>query len=65
MHGVKLNNKNEKLERAILMLEVAAKYIKENCSDVIIHYDEADCDGGCIAEDCKNCIDDLKSLEDK
>jgi len=58
-----LNNK--KLERAILMLEVATKYIKENCSDAIIHYDEADCDGGCIAEDCKNCIDDLKSLEDK
>ena len=33
------------IERAIEMLRKAAKYIRDNDHEGIIHYDEADCDG--------------------
>ncbi len=41
------------IERAIEMLRKAAKYIRDNDPEGIIHYDEADCDGYCVADDCE------------
>lgn len=57
--------RNEILQRAMLMLKVAAKYIKESGTELEIHYDEADCDGHCVAEDCENAADALSELLDK
>jgi hypothetical protein len=51
--------------RAIYMLKVAAKYIRENHPDGKIHYDEADCDGSCVANDCEYAADELKGDLDK
>lgn len=39
--------------RAIEMLEVAAKYIRIHCPDREIFYDDAECDGSCVADDCE------------
>lgn len=29
------------------------------CAENLIHYDEADCDGGCLAEDCLIAIETI------
>ncbi len=42
----------EALERAVLMLNVAAKYIENNEPFGLASYDGTDCDGFCLAEDC-------------
>tara|TARA_R110000764_G_scaffold215303_1_gene302013 strand:- start:596 stop:757 length:162 start_codon:yes stop_codon:yes gene_type:complete len=47
-------------KRAILMLEIAADYIEDNCPEETIFYDETDCDGYCVAEDCKIAASELK-----
>ena len=46
--------------RAIKMLTIAAEYIEEHWPDAVVKYDGADCDGYCIAEDCKDAADALK-----
>lgn len=40
-------------DRAAQMLRIAAAYIREFCPDRMAHYDEADCDGYCVADDCE------------
>lgn len=45
---------NPDLLRATEMLLVAAKYIREHCPDQLIHYDDVDCDGFCVADDCES-----------
>lgn len=49
------------LERARLMLEVASKYILENCPDDTIWYDDASCDGYCVSEDCNAAVEMLSA----
>lgn len=39
------------------LLRVAASFIKENCPNTLVYFDEAECDGTCLAEDCLNAID--------
>jgi hypothetical protein len=39
-------------DRKDYMLLVAAEYIRENCPDGMIFYDDAECDGGCVSDDC-------------
>lgn len=51
--------------RAIYMLKVASEYIKRHAPDESIHYDEADCDGSCVAEDCMSAADELDHDMDK
>lgn len=46
------------LDRAIEMLKVASEYIN-NYPDFIVHYDEADCDGYCVIDDCLGAYQDL------
>ncbi len=37
--------------RAQYLMRVAAEYIRQNCPDGDIEYDETTCDGYCLADD--------------
>lgn len=50
---------DKKIERARLMLRIAAQYIRENWDDGLIFYDEAECDGLCVADDCEAAAEGL------
>ena len=50
------------LSRAKLMLHVAGQHAKRYGAEFTSHYDEADCDGGCIADDCGFAIDELEHV---
>lgn len=54
---------DEDIERAIEMLQVAARFLRENAYEVTetIYYDEADCDGQCLADDCETAALCLES----
>lgn len=39
--------------RAVFMLRVAAAYIRDHYPDGMIRFDEAECDGYCVADDCE------------
>lgn len=41
------------------MLGVAAEYILKHWPEGMVFYDEADCDGYCVAEDCKTAAEML------
>lgn len=45
---------HEDLRRARDMLKVAAEYIRNHYPDGMAFYDEADCDGYCVADDCES-----------
>lgn len=47
------------MKRAIEMLRIAADYAEKQ-PDETIHYDEADCDGYCVAEDCRIAAEELE-----
>jgi hypothetical protein len=45
----------ELIERAAYLLGVVEQFIKENrLEDYMTVYDEAECDGACLADDCKD-----------
>lgn len=46
-------------DRAIEMLLIAAQYIEEYYPDGMVHYDESDCDGFCVAEDCRTAAESI------
>lgn len=48
------------IERAIEMLQVANRYIDNHSPDGTIIYDEAECDGYCVADDCKISAQELE-----
>jgi hypothetical protein len=45
---------NEESKRAVEMLRIAAQYIRDNDPDGAIWYDDAMCDGYCVADDCES-----------
>lgn len=49
--------KNE--PRAAYMLRVAAWYIRDKYPDGIVYYDDAECDGYCVADDCESAAEDI------
>lgn len=50
-------------DRAVEMLRIAARYIRETYPDGhTVHYDGADCDGFCIADDCESAAEDVAAL---
>lgn len=51
----------EETRRAIEMLRVAAKMCRTHCAGVLIFYDEAKCDGICVADDCEAAARDLEA----
>lgn len=59
----------DELKRAAYMLGIASKYIEENNPEDIIRYDEADCDGYCVVDDCRSSaeevLDIIRRMEDE
>jgi len=53
-------NNDEYTNRAVEMLVIAAKYIRRHCPDGRIYYDEANCDGYCVADDCETAATMIK-----
>ena len=43
------------------MLRIAAEVIREHASEATHFYDEADCDGYCIADDCESAAEELEN----
>ena len=50
----------EDLKRSAYMLRVASKYIEDNNPEEIIVYDDADCDGYCVVDDCRSIAESLE-----
>lgn len=50
------------VKRAIEILKVASDFIRENASSAIVHYDDADCDGYCLADDCMSAVEGLNDM---
>lgn len=48
--------------RAIQMLLLASEYIKKHAPEETINYDETQCDGRCLAEDCENAAFEVAML---
>jgi hypothetical protein len=48
-------------------MKIAADYIREYCPDEEMIYDEAECDGSCIADDLDSIREDIQEefLQDK
>jgi len=61
-HRIKeMDRERQRMEipRAAMMLRIAAQYINEYCPHEMIRYDEAECDGYCVADDCESVADSL------
>ena len=56
------DSQQKALSRAKLMLHVAGTHAKRYGAEFTSHYDEADCDGGCINDDCGFSIDELEHV---
>jgi len=48
-----MREQREDEDRRDYMLLVAAEYIEQHCPEGTTKYDDADCDGYCVAEDCR------------
>lgn len=58
-----MSETREARRRAQEMLRLAANLIASSCPDATVFYDEAECDGACIAEDCRAAADDLAEAQ--
>jgi len=51
----KIEDDERNKDRAFLMLNVAARYIRDNdLEEYEIFYDDAMCDGTCVADECED-----------
>lgn len=50
------------IDRAVEMLLVAQRFINENpvIQEQTTFYDEAECDGSCVAEDLGHAVDEIR-----
>ena len=55
-------NPKRTVERAVEMLRLASEMIREYCPDAAAFYDDAECDGFCVADDCEFIADDLEAI---
>ena len=55
------------IKRAIEMLKIASNYIREcPCDgDYTVFYDDAICDGWCVADDCESAAEMLEGFKNK
>lgn len=52
---------SDEIERARYLLETVGRFIRQNpITEYEIYYDEAMCDGSCLADDCKLAADALR-----
>ena len=52
----------EEVKRAVEMLKVSARRSSIAAPSVTVRYDEAECDGYCVADDCEAAAEDLDSI---
>jgi hypothetical protein len=52
-------NTTDDIKRAQEMLRIAAQYIRSHAPCHLVFYDNADCDGYCVADDCETAADSL------
>ena len=52
----------EAVERAIQLLDVAAEHIQEHSPTQTTFYDDAECDGICLASECSTMATDLAAI---
>jgi hypothetical protein len=55
--------RDSEIDRAAMLMGIAAKYINSFCNDSEIFYDEAWCDGYCLAEDLRIQAEILNNTE--
>ena len=58
---LKIREQRKGEDRRDYMLTVAAAYIRQHCTDGIIWFDEAECDGYCVADDCESASNSEES----
>jgi hypothetical protein len=51
--------------RLAYLLRVAIRHIKVHAADQVSYYDEAECDGSCLADELRNEYDDLMAELEK
>jgi hypothetical protein len=51
------------LERCETLLDAVVKFIRHNplAIEFEVHYDEADCDGSCLRDDCGYALEDVRA----
>ena len=50
------------LERAVTLLDATARFIRQNpIQEYTVFYDEAQCDGGCLADDCRISLEESRT----
>lgn len=54
-------NHPEAIARAIQMLKIASRHIRLYSSDRVAFYDDAQCDGSCVADDCDSVHEQLRT----
>lgn len=54
-----MSARTEEVKRAIEMLRIAARFIIDNAAGEMVFYDDAECDGLCLADDCRIAADVL------
>lgn len=52
------------VERAVEMLQIASQMIREYCPYGTAFYDDAECDGLCVSDDCESIAEDLAATFD-
>lgn len=55
------------LERCATLLDAVVRFMEENplAEEFYVHYDEADCDGACLRDDCRIALDEVNSALSK
>lgn len=52
----------KRVKRAMILLQAAAEFIENNyLEEYTVFYDSADCDGGCLANECRDLVEELKN----
>ena len=54
------------MDRAIEIMDATRRYMRahDGANHYTIQYDEADCDGLCLADDCDDAIEALRSAKE-
>lgn len=59
---LQLTTTDQRLRRAMMLMDLAADLIEEHCPDELMSYDDAECDGLCLAEDLRSLANDIAAM---
>ncbi len=51
------------MKRAIDMMRIAAEFIRDHAPSDTVFYDDAECDGYCLADDLESAAHDLEATQ--